>query len=63
MKASFKAMWLLASLGILMVLAAGCNDTLTAIHHPCSITFRRSRNAFPCDHVIDQSASRRRQRQ
>src|SRR5882724_9831883 len=27
MKASFKTMWLL-SLGILMVLAAGCNDTL-----------------------------------
>ena len=28
MKASFKAMWLLAGLGILMLLAAGCNDTL-----------------------------------
>jgi DNA-binding beta-propeller fold protein YncE len=28
MKASFKAMWLLASLSILMVLAVGCNDTL-----------------------------------
>jgi DNA-binding beta-propeller fold protein YncE len=28
MKASFKAMWLLASLGILMVVAVGCNDTL-----------------------------------
>ena len=28
MKVSFKAMWLLASLGILMVMAAGCNDTL-----------------------------------
>jgi YVTN family beta-propeller protein len=28
MKASFKTMWLLASLGILMVLAIGCNDTL-----------------------------------
>ena len=28
MKASFKTMWLLAGLGILMVLAAGCNDTL-----------------------------------
>lgn len=28
MKVSFKTMWLLASLGILMVLAAGCNDTL-----------------------------------
>ncbi|MGB9123891.1 MAG: YncE family protein [Candidatus Angelobacter sp.] len=28
MKASFKAMWLLASLGILMLVAVGCNDTL-----------------------------------
>ena len=28
MKASFKAMWLLAGLGVLMLLAAGCNDTL-----------------------------------
>ena len=28
MKVSFKAMWLLAGLGILMLLAAGCNDTL-----------------------------------
>ncbi|HEX3154827.1 MAG TPA: YncE family protein [Candidatus Angelobacter sp.] len=28
MKVSFKAMWLLASLGILMLVAAGCNDTL-----------------------------------
>src|SRR6476646_10673893 len=28
MKASFKTMWLLASLGILMVVAVGCNDTL-----------------------------------
>jgi len=28
MKVSFKAMWLLASLGIFMLLAAGCNDTL-----------------------------------
>lgn len=28
MKASFKAMWLLAGLGILMVVAVGCNDTL-----------------------------------
>jgi len=28
MKASFKAIWLLAGLGILMLLAAGCNDTL-----------------------------------
>src|SRR6185503_8778254 len=28
MKVSFKAMWLLASLCVLMVLAAGCNDTL-----------------------------------
>src|SRR5690349_6535912 len=28
MKASFKAMWLLAGLGIVMLLAAGCNDTL-----------------------------------
>jgi YVTN family beta-propeller protein len=28
MKASFKAMWLLAGLGIVMFLAAGCNDTL-----------------------------------
>jgi YVTN family beta-propeller protein len=28
MKASFKAMWLLAGLGILVLLAAGCNDTL-----------------------------------
>ncbi|HSK44284.1 MAG TPA: YncE family protein [Candidatus Binatia bacterium] len=28
MKVSFKAMWLLASLGILMVVAVGCNDTL-----------------------------------
>jgi len=28
MKASFKAMWLLAALGILMLVAAGCNDTL-----------------------------------
>jgi DNA-binding beta-propeller fold protein YncE len=28
MKASFKAMWLPASLGILMVVAVGCNDTL-----------------------------------
>ena len=28
MKVSFKTMWLLASLGILMVLAVGCNDTL-----------------------------------
>src|SRR3954470_5344563 len=28
MKVSFKAMWLLASLGILMVMAVGCNDTL-----------------------------------
>lgn len=28
MKASFKAMWLLASLGILMLMAVGCNDTL-----------------------------------
>ena len=28
MKASFNAMWLLAGLGILMLLAAGCNDTL-----------------------------------
>jgi YVTN family beta-propeller protein len=28
MKASFKAIWLLAGLGVLMLLAAGCNDTL-----------------------------------
>jgi DNA-binding beta-propeller fold protein YncE len=28
MKVSFKAMWLLASLSVLMVLAVGCNDTL-----------------------------------
>lgn len=28
MKASFKAIWLLASLGILMLVAVGCNDTL-----------------------------------
>ena len=28
MKASFKAMWLLASLGTLLLLAVGCNDTL-----------------------------------
>ncbi|MBZ5489823.1 MAG: YncE family protein [Acidobacteriia bacterium] len=28
MKASFKAMWLLASLGILILVAVGCNDTL-----------------------------------
>src|SRR6185503_506246 len=28
MKVSFKAMWLLASLCVLMVLAVGCNDTL-----------------------------------
>src|SRR5712672_922590 len=28
MKASFKTKWLLAGLGILMLLAAGCNDTL-----------------------------------
>ncbi|HVG91189.1 MAG TPA: hypothetical protein VNB54_06830 [Alphaproteobacteria bacterium] len=28
MKASFKAMWLLAGLAVLMLLAAGCNDTL-----------------------------------
>ena len=28
MKASFKAMWLLGSLSILMVVAVGCNDTL-----------------------------------
>lgn len=28
MKASFKAMWLLAGLGVVMLLAAGCNDTL-----------------------------------
>src|SRR6476469_10714805 len=28
MKASFKTMWLLASLSILMLVAVGCNDTL-----------------------------------
>lgn len=28
MKASFKAIWLLVGLGVLMLLAAGCNDTL-----------------------------------
>jgi DNA-binding beta-propeller fold protein YncE len=28
MKASFKTMWLLASLGILLIVAVGCNDTL-----------------------------------
>ncbi|MGC2744905.1 MAG: YncE family protein, partial [Candidatus Angelobacter sp.] len=28
MKVSFRAMWLLASLGMLMILAVGCNDTL-----------------------------------
>ena len=38
MKVSFKTMWLLASLGILMVLAAGCNDTLRQFITPVPST-------------------------
>lgn len=38
MKVSFKTMWLLAGLGILMVLAAGCNDTLRQFITPVPST-------------------------
>jgi YVTN family beta-propeller protein len=38
MKVSFKTMWLLASVGILMVLAAGCNDTLRQFITPVPST-------------------------
>jgi YVTN family beta-propeller protein len=38
MKVSFKTMWLLASLGILMILAAGCNDTLRQFITPVPST-------------------------
>jgi hypothetical protein len=46
MKASFKTMWLLASLGILMVLAIGCNDTLRQFIVPVP--------GPAGDHLIDQ---------